>query len=110
MLTRYYEMHVTKKRALWLGILVIGGMNIALLLLETALLHGSAFGGMIRGGHYYVGEKAKFTEVPFFLFRLNQLHTIFVLITAPILVFAAYQFRSFGKEVEDYSPVTSRDI
>ena len=110
MFKRYHEMHVTKKRALWLGILVVGGINIAFLLLETALLHGSAFGGMVRAGHYYVGEKSKFTEVPFFLFRLNQLHTILVMMMAPILVLAASQYRTFRKEVEDYSPVTSRNI
>src|SRR4051794_22852211 len=109
MLKRYHEMHVTKKRDLWLGILVVAGINIALLLLEVALLRGSAWGGAIRAGHYYVSEKGRLTELPFFLFRLNQLHFLITVLTAPLVALAFFQFQSFRSMGDDYNPITSRD-
>jgi hypothetical protein len=95
-------MHIIKKRDLLVCLLVVGGLNLFALLLETALLHGAAFNGAVRNGHYYVGEKGYLTEVPFFLYRLNQLHTIAVMITTPIALIAGFQFEKIKKEAENY--------
>jgi hypothetical protein len=109
MLKHYRDMHVSKKRDLWLGVLVVAGINIALLLLEVALLRGSALGGLVRAGHYYVSEKGKLTEVPFFLFRLNQFHVLVTLLTVPVVAVAYFQFQALRKSGEDYNPITPRN-
>ena len=95
-------MHITKKRDLLVFLMALGFINMMLLFMEIALIGGAAFDGFISDGHYYVSNGRRATEVPPILFRLNQLHTITVVITTPVAVIATRQFNKIKKEAANY--------
>ena len=95
-------MHVTKRYALALFIGYAGLVNFALFITVCAFLGGSAANGMIRSGHFYVGEHGKITEVSEGTYRFNQLHGYvafgMLLLSLPALAYG----NSLKKRAESY--------
>ena len=95
-------MHITKRYGLALFIGYAGLVNFALFITICAFLGGSAGNGMIRSGHFFVGEHGKVTEVSEGAYRFNQFHEYSVFVTLPLGIAALAYANSLKKPAENY--------
>jgi hypothetical protein len=101
-------MHTTKKRDLFYCIAAIAAANFILFFITAEFIGGSA-GGIVHG-HYFLIEHGRSTEVSSVVYRYRQLHVYSLFVTVPLGIWALARARKLHKRVEDYNPVTSRNI
>lgn len=104
------NMHVTKKRDLYYALFAIGFTNFLFFLTISQFIGGSAPNGMIRNGHYFLGEHGRYRQISSLVYHYSQVHTYSLIVTMPLAIWGLKRARDLQSETEDYSPVTSRNI
>jgi len=60
------------------------GINFVAFAIISLLIGGDAWNGHVIHGHYFLGEKGKFTEVSRAVFEYSWWHVLSLIITLPI--------------------------
>jgi len=103
-------MHITKKRDLCYTIAALAFANFLLFLTISQLIGGSAPNGMVRNGHYFLGEHGRYVEVSAPIYRYSQIHTYSLVLTTVAGLWAFKRGRELHEELEDYNPIISRNL
>lgn len=70
-----------------LGIFLLWQLNFLAFWVIGVLLGGDAINGKIEGGHYFLGQRATFTEVSPMVWYYSVTHAVATIVTLPV---AAY--------------------
>jgi hypothetical protein len=95
-------MHITKRYDLAIFVFYAGLVNFALFIVICAFLGGSPGNGMVRSGHYYVGEHGKVTEVSERTYRVTQIYEYGTFVALPLSILALAYGNSLKKRAESY--------
>src|ERR1700744_5102614 len=75
------------------GILLgVAILNFAAFFIMAVYLGGDAINGMIKDGHYYLGEHGRYTEVTEAVFNYSRHQAYSVFVTHPVGMAAAWYF------------------
>ena len=81
----------------WLLVIALCALNFVAYVIVAANIGGDALNGKIVGGHFYLGEKGKFTEVTEAVYTYSLWHT-YIVFASVALFFPAMVMMRFEQD------------
>ena len=75
-------------------------VNVTAFMTIAVSLGGDAINGTSGDGHYFLGSHGKYVEVSEGVFRYSFTHTLIVLVTQPLGIWAALRGRRRARKLE----------